>query len=239
MNTRFLFDAGRIILKQFIKRPRIKYAPGIPRKGVLFVANHESIWGPILTILYSQTKLLPWVIADIMTRIDCRIYLEKDFCRRVLRLKSPFSKHLAILLETVCIAIMNYVGAIPVHRQRRGILQTIDETVRLLDAGNNIIVYPDMTMKKSDYNHGFFKVAFSYSEIRRLPLPIVPVAVNKTMNMLLFGEPLNVAATRSYKGESERIKNEIWERIRIMYQTGEPYSSIRVAGRNRKLADAG
>jgi len=215
------FSTLYYLLKIFIKKPKIlgidylkKFNPPF-----IFVSNHSLSYGPIITYLFLPYKVFPWVISYMTEKYYCRKHLEKDFVRKELKLFSPFAEIIAFILEFISIALMNYVKAIPVYKNSKRIIETLNLSLDFLKSNKNIIIFPEQESNSVDYQivqkfqTGFIKLSKIYYEKTGKKVPLVPISINKKCNFIKIGKIIYFNPKNNFLEEKKRILNHLRNEI--------------------------
>jgi 1-acyl-sn-glycerol-3-phosphate acyltransferase len=149
----------------------------------------------------------------------CRKHLEKDFVRKELKLFSPFAEIIAFILEFISIALMNYVKAIPVYKNSKRIIETLNLSLDFLKSNKNIIIFPEQESNSVDYQivqefqTGFIKLSKIYYEKTGKKVPLVPISINKKCNFIKIGKIIYFNPKNNFLEEKKRILNHLRNEI--------------------------
>jgi 1-acyl-sn-glycerol-3-phosphate acyltransferase len=210
------------LVRGYFVRSRAFIAEAPCEAPVIFIANHEQSFGPVAAMASLPKPLLPWVAHQITDRRLCPPYLEDDFVRPEVRLLPPLSTILARIIGRICVRIMHDIAAIPVYRQSRRIAETILQSVRRLEQGKRLLIFPEMPNQRwndilCEFDTGFVAVAKTFFERTRTAVCFIPVAVNRRMRSLRLGAPVIFDPTLTYHVERTRIREELKRRICALY----------------------
>ncbi|SCP94956.1 Acyltransferase [Anaerobium acetethylicum] len=213
------------LIRKIMKKPEItgldNIASGVP---AFFVSNHVGYYAPVKLLVFTDLKLIPWVAHELTERKYCRRYLKTAFFETALNLKSPLSTIAAALISPACVAIMRYIGAIPVFRKSRSIILTIDMTVKNLEKGNNILVFPEISGQPLNdvicrFDSGFINLARVYYEQTNKNMVFYPVCVNRTTNRISIGSRITFDPDKKFHSEKQRIIEGLTGSITAMYDS--------------------
>lgn len=197
-----------------------------PGKPVIFVANHEQSYGPVSAMASLPKPLVPWVTHEVTDRTLCPGYIEDDFVKPEVRVNPPVSTLLARVIGRICVGIMEDLKAIPVYRHSHRIVETIRASVRYLEQGRRLLIFPEMpTVPFNDiicqFDTGFVGIARALFEKTRAIASFLPVAINRELRSLKLGEPVEFDPSRAYHLERGRIREALMDRICEMYREME------------------
>lgn len=223
MVARLFYKAFRYLLFKI----RVKGIRNIHAKEpVILVSNHAGTFGPISIITSFPSKLYPWVDHEVTDKRTVAKRVQAEFLEAELHLKPPLSAYLGRLIGRICVALMHDINAIPVYDKSRKIKSTVDQSVRLLEQGKNILVFPENSQKPinevlCDFCMGFVHLARLYFEKTRKAVLILPVAVNQKVKGILVGRPLRFDGQSPFPAEKARLKKELESTITTLYRSLE------------------
>ena len=184
----------------------------------VFVCNHGEIYGPIVAVLYVPFPFRPWVAYEMTDR---KVVLDRTMngaFQNVKRgrklLERVMRKYGAPFLPWV----MKSVNCIPVyHDNPRKLIQTFRETVTTMQAGDNILLFPENAETSADHRYvregvsefftGFTMIGqMYYNKTGKCPL-FVPLYANKRKRTITFGTPTRYDPDADANQEKERICN--------------------------------
>jgi 1-acyl-sn-glycerol-3-phosphate acyltransferase len=130
---------------------------------------------------------------------------------------------IARVVGKICVAIMKDIGAIPVYAKSRKIAATIQESLRLIERGRNILVFAEDSMRPlneaiCEFSTGFIHIAKLYYEKTRKAIQFIPVAVNRKVRRILVGKPIRFDAAAPFPREKERLKRELEDSVSALYR---------------------
>ena len=119
-----------------------------PQGPTVYVAHHGNMRGPITTLCYLPFPVRPWVLHTLTRRDTCYVqYRDVTFLGR-LGYPRPLAAALAWVTSRYVSAVTQSMGAIPVYRGTVKIGRTFQASVEALQAGEPILLFPDI-----DYAH--------------------------------------------------------------------------------------
>jgi hypothetical protein len=217
--TKFFYKLFRHILF----RVRVRGASHIRSdEPLILVANHAGSFGPISVISSLPYKLHPWVNHEVTDLRSVARRIQAEFVEGELHLKPPVSSYLSKVIGRVCVALMRDIGAIPVYNMSKKIRSTVDASLRILEQGRNIVVFPEDSLKPinealCDFCTGFLHVAKLYYEKTRKAVCFLPVAVNRKLRSIQVGRPIRFNAAAPFPQEKARLKRELETEIYSLY----------------------
>ncbi len=209
-----LFGLARLARLARLAKP----AGGCEGGAGVYVANHSGAFGPIMVMSCLPFRVYPWVAFEITESRTCAAYLDEDFTGGELGLSPLVSRCLARLLCPLCVLLMKKVEAIPVYRNSRRIVHTLEKSRKILAAGGKLVIFPEKPAPDApgpvgELDTGFINLARSFYAERKQALRFYPVAVNKATRSLTVGAPLIFDPQRPFPAEKRRIKQQLEKRI--------------------------
>lgn len=190
---------------------------------VILVANHAGSFGPVSVITSVPKRMRPWVAHEVTDLRTVAKRIQIDFLEQELHLRPPMSAWLARLIGRICVALMKDIGAIPVYSQSKRIRSTVQESLRLMEEGKNILVFAEDSKRPlneaiCEFCTGFIHLAKLYYEKTRKAVQFIPVAVNRKVRGILVGAPIRFNAENPFPREKARLKWELEHTVYALYQ---------------------
>ena len=189
---------------------------------LIIVSNHAGSFGPITLMSSLPLPLHPWVTHEVTHVAEAAERIRREFVEAELRIGPPLSRWLSRAIARVCVALMRDIGAVPVYDRSRKIRETVESSLRLLEKGRSILVFPENAAapvnELCDFCTGFIHLARLYHERTRRAITFLPVAVNRRAQAIRIGEPLRFDGSIPFPAEKLRLKRELTERIRRLYR---------------------
>ena len=183
----------------------------------VFVCNHGEIYGPVVATLYVPFSFRPWVAYEIT---DVNAIAERTMNGTFQNVKGfwrgPLNWIMIRIGAPFLAWVMKSVDCIPVyHDNPRKLMQTFRETVSAMQAGDNILLFPENADTSSDHRYvregvsefftGFTMIGQLYNnKTGKCPL-FVPVYANKRKRTITFGVPTRYNPDISANDEKERL----------------------------------
>ena len=183
----------------------------------VFVCNHGEIYGPVVATLYIPFSFRTWVTYEMM---DASIIAENTMNGAFQNVKGPWRKILSWIMEKIGAPfvawVMKSLDSIPVyHDNPRKLMQTFRETVASMQAGDNILIFPENADTSADHRYaregvGEFFTGFTmvgqlyYNKTGKCPL-FVPLYADKHKRVITFGTPTRYDPDAPPNEEKERL----------------------------------
>ena len=199
---------------KIIGRERVQLDKDVP---CVFVCNHGEIYGPVVSTLYVPFSFRPWVAYEMTDKeaivertMNGTFQSSHGIKRKFLRW---FMRHVgAPFLSWV----MKSVDCIPVyHDNPRKLMQTFRETTAAMQAGDNILLFPENADTSADHRYvregvsefftGFTMIGQLYcNKTGNCPL-FVPLYADKRRRTITFGVPTRYNPDLPPNEEKERL----------------------------------
>ncbi len=202
-----LVRAARWVVRRLFPYRQVSDAP-LPRPCVL-VCRHKNGRGPLSTLLCMEQQTRPWVLDLLCRRQACQRHFQRFTLRVRLGLPNWLAAPLSHVIGWTVPPLMRALGCIPVHRGGGQGLTTLRESLLALEAGQRIIIYPDMDYAdtsgtvKALYS-GYLLLAQMYERRQGKALAFVPVGTSK--RCIHTGAPIYAQPGESREALGERVR---------------------------------
>ena len=191
----------------------------------VFVCNHGEILGPVVCTLFLPFPFRAWSAYEMLDRDTV---IDRTMNGTFQNIKGWKRRLLQALMERVGAPFLTWLlqseGCIPVyHDNPRKLMQTFRETITTMQAGDNILVFPENAATSPDHRYmeegvsefftGFTMIGQMYAnKTGKCPL-FVPLYANGKKRLITFGAPTRYDADAPVNEEKERLcvylRNEI------------------------------
>lgn len=214
----FVYKAVRAYFVRSMQIPRIIRSAS----PLIFIANHEQSYGPVTAMASLPKPVIPWVTHQITDKYLCPAYIEDDFVKPEVRVNPPISTLIARIIGRICVGIMHDLRAIPVYKQSKRIAETIRASVRYLEQGRRLLIFPEIANLPfndiiCEFDTGFVAIARALFEKTRKVAAFLPVAINRRIKSVRLGNPVEFNPFTPYHDERTRIRETLMESICEMY----------------------
>lgn len=196
---------------------RIKGKENVPSDAPnVFVCNHGEIYGPVVTNLYVPFSFRPWVISNMVDEnafIDSTVngifshakWFPKKWREPLARRLAPWAKW-----------VMRSVDCIPVYfHNPRKLMETFRESVAAMEAGDNILLFPEDSSDTPEHRYRLTGVSHFFSGFTMLgqlyynrtgrQCNFVPIYADKHKRVITFGVPTKYDPDNAPNDEKERL----------------------------------
>lgn len=204
----------------FVRRAIGRWVCGVPapERPTVFVCSHSNLLGPLATLCWLPFPVRPWVLHVFTRRETCRAqYRDYTFSRRF-GLPRPLAALAAGAVSGYVSALMRSLGAIPVYRGTVKIGVTFRETVAALQAGDSVLVFPDVDYTDAsagigEVYDGFLLIQRFWRKVSEEPLPFVPLRLDAAGRRITAGTPVWFDPALPWKQEAPRVKEALRDEI--------------------------
>lgn len=189
--------------------------------AVIFVCNHGEFYGPIITNLFVPFYFRPWIISGMLDKAQVFQAVRDTSFLSSRWMPAKVADGLARFVAPLVLWAMRSVDPIPVYRDSgRDVLKTIAASVEALEAGDNILLFPENPLADgkqrygadgsvSTFYSGFAQVGCSYYKKTKKCVKFYPVYACKQRKTILFGEAVQFQSGGNSKAERNRIAREL------------------------------
>ena len=199
----------------------------------VFICNHGELYGPIVTELYVPYPFRPWATYEITDSQMVADYLYETKFRFQKWIPAPLRKPLCDkIIGPVLAWIMREADTIPVyHGDAHQLMNTFRETVKAMEAGDNILLFPENSATSetgkfvregvSEFFTGFTMIGQLYHRKTGKCCQFIPVYANQKSRTVRFGQSVRYDPDNKPNDEKERIVSYLREELlRMSKETG-------------------
>lgn len=231
---RLVYQIVWFFVRLFYPKIRIVGAENLPERDAIIVGNHAQMNGPICADMYFPGKVTTWCAHQMMELKEVPAYAFEDFWSKKPRRTHWFYKLLSYLIAPLSVCLFNEAKTIPVYRDTR-LLTTFKQTVKSLDDGTNVIIFPECY---TPYNNIVYQFQDKYIDVAKLYykrtgkiLKFVPLYVAPKLKTMYIGKAIEFCPENPIAEERERITRYLMDEITsiavaLPRHTVIPYANI-------------
>lgn len=183
----------------------------------VFVCNHGEILGPVVCTLFSPFPFRAWSAYEMLDR---NAVIDRTMNGTFQNIRGGKRRLLQGLMEHIGAPFLTWLlqseGCIAVfHDNPRKLMQSFRETITAMQAGDNILVFPENAATSADGRYveegvsefftGFTMIGQMYAnKTGKCPL-FVPMYTDKKKRLITFGVPTRYDADAPVNEEKERL----------------------------------
>ena len=207
-----LFYFSRFFVRLFIGH----WTADVParKKPAVYVCSHNNLLGPLAALCWLPFDVRPWTLHVFLEREACRKqYREYTFSRRF-GMPEPLAAMLAWGASGYVSALMRSMAAIPVHRGTVKLGHTFRETVSALQAGESVLIFPDVDYTDDsggigEVYDGFLLIERFWRKVSAQPLRFVPLRLDTAARRITEGRAVSFRRDADWKTEMNRVREAL------------------------------
>ena len=185
-----------------------------PEEPVVYVCSHSNLRGPLAAMAWLPFAVRPWTLHVFLDRETCRKqYREYTFSERF-GLPGPLAAFLAWAVSGYVSGLMKSMGALPVYRGTARIGTTFRETLAALQAGDSVLIFPDVDYTDSsggigEVYDGFLLIERFWRKTSGRPLRFVPLRLDAVSRRITEGRAVSFDRGREWRTEMNRVREAL------------------------------
>ena len=229
-----LFKFIKWCVKTFYPKTQVEGADNLPDEPAIIVGNHCQMNGPIVGELYVPGEPYIWCAGEKMHLKDVPEYAFRDFWSQKPRWTHPFYRLLSYIIAPLSVCVFNNARTIGVYHDAR-ILSTFKNTVKKLQEGKSIVIFPEHDVKHNhivyDFQDKFIDIAKLYYKKTGKELQFVPMYIAPKLKKLCLGKPVRFHAEEPMDAQRSRVCHYLMDEITAIAEslpehTVIPYRNI-------------
>ena len=212
----FLYKFIKWVVDLFYPKMQIVGAENLPNEPCIIVGNHTQMNGPICAELYCPGNCYTWCAGQMMHLKDVPEYAFRDFWSQKPKWTHPWFKLLSYLIAPLSVVVFNNAHTIGVYHDTR-LIGTFKNTVKRLQEGNNIVIFPEHEVKYNhilyDFQDRFIDVAKLYDKKTGKELQFVPLYIAPKLKQIHLGKPIQFNPNVPMDEERRRICRYLMDEI--------------------------
>lgn len=207
-----LYTFSRFFVRLGIGRWEVCVKP--PEGPAVYVCSHGNLRGPLAALCWLPFPVMPWVLHVFTDRESCRAqYRDYTFSKRF-GMPGPAASAAAWAVSGYVSALMRSLGAIPVYRGMAQIRETFRETIAALQAGDSVLIFPDVDYTNAsgdvgEVYEGFLLLERFWRRESEAALQFVPLHLDLNGKRITAGNPVTFDRSRQWKPEMQRVKEAL------------------------------
>lgn len=216
-----LFAFSRFFVRLKVGRWTSEVPP--PSEPTVYVCSHGNMAGPLVTLCWLPFPVHPWVFHVFTDKKTCYEQFSGYTFSQRFGLPKPLASFLARIVSGYVSTLMASAGAIPVYRGSLHIGATFKETVADLQAGDSVLIFPDVDYTDDSDNigavyDGFLLINRFWRRVSDKPLNFVPLRLDHHTRRITAGAPVQFDPDRDQKEEMVRVRETLRAEINAQDQ---------------------
>lgn len=214
--TSILYKIIKSLVRLFYGKVDVVGLNNLPKNHTIIVGNHTQLNGPICGELFMSDNCYTWCAGEMMHLKEVPAYAFADFWSQKPKWKQPFYKFVSYIIAPLSVCIFNNARTIAVYRDMR-IMSTFKETIKMLQAGANILIFPEKDEKHNNilyqFQENFVDVAKLYYKKTGVSLTFVPMYIAPKRKTMYIGKGIRFDSKNSIEEERKRISGYLSDEI--------------------------
>lgn len=184
------------------------------RKPAVYVCSHHNLLGPLAALCWLPVEARPWVLHVFLARETCeRQYREYTYSKRF-GMPKALAAAAARITSGYVSALMRSMSAIPVYRGSVRAGATFKETVAALQAGESVLIFPDVDYTDDsggigEVYDGFLLLERFWRKKSEQPLEFVPLRMDAASRRITEGRTIRFDRNAEWKSEMNRVREAL------------------------------
>lgn len=213
----------------------------------VYITRHLYGYGPHAVLLNMPRTMRAWALYK-LTVFEEGIKHQRDFtCRVKLKLGPRLSAFVGRILAWVIYRSYRAIGALTVYRGERDIIKTMRDSLEALEAGDNLLIVPDVAYEDASalsgaFYTGFVRLGRDYARKTGKALAFVPLYPSRYRHTIYAGRPIYYDASAELYQEKERVVSALKASLDEMAtacgdveRQKHPQATVRSEKRARKM----
>lgn len=224
---------GWFIRKIFIRKLEYHFQGERPQEPSLLIGNHTKSFAPLATQYTYPDNVRTWSVAAFLDTKQC-----KELFRRRILVNIKYEKLFRFLLPLIAPFLVMYykrhLNPIPIFRDLK-ILNTFNMSIKTLQAGSHIALYPELRDIKFNqyicgFETGFVYLAYNYYIETGKKLKFFPFYCAPALRQTHFGNPIEYNPDIPIKERAVMIAEYLQAEITRVAESLPPHRIISMMG---------
>ena len=215
-NKKFFFKIIRGTIKIFYRKRKFIGVENIPSSPCFFVGNHAQLHGPLASEIFFPRKKAIWCIGQMMKIKEVPGYAYQDFWSYKPKYIRWFFKIVSYIIAPISAYVFTNADTIGVYKDAR-IITTFKETVKRLEQGCDIIIFPENEEEfnniVNEFQDKFVDAARLYARKNNKSISFVPMYNAAKIKTIVFGKPIEFDVNMNMDEQRVKIVNYLKEEI--------------------------
>lgn len=210
------FEFLVLLIRIFYRKRNFVGMENMPSEAAMYIGNHAQIHGPLTSQIFFPGYKYIWCIGQMMRMKKVPAYAYQDFWSKKPKSVRWFYKICSYLMAPICAYVFKNADTIGVYKDSR-LMGTFRKTVRALENGANIIIFPEYEQEYNDivceFQDKFIDVARLYYKKTGKALSFVPMYNAAKLKTVALGTPIVFNPEADIEEERARICTYLKEEI--------------------------
>ena len=210
------FRVIRFLVWLFYPKTTVAGAENLPEEASIVVGNHTQMNGPICGELYFPGRRKIWCAHQMMYVKEVPAYAFQDFWSEKPKTVRWLYRLFSYIVAPFAACTFQNAYTIPVFRDNR-LLTTFKQTIAELEAGGNVIIYPECY---TPHNHIVYQFQDKFIDVAKLyykrtgkAVSFVPMYIAPALKTMYIGKPTVFDPDAPMEQERQRIANYLMDAV--------------------------
>lgn len=217
------------LVRVFSPKMSVEGLENLPSEPCLIVANHSQMYGPIACELYFPGNRYTWCAGQMMHIKEVPAYAFADFWSGKPKWQHPFWKLLSYVIAPLAVCVFNNANTVGVYRDSR-IISTFKNTVKMLQEGNHVVVFPECYEPYSNicnnFQENFVDIAKIYYKRTGKRISFVPMYIAPNLKKMFIELPISYDYNKNAEEERTHICTYLMEAITRKGRSLPPHTVV-------------
>lgn len=193
---------------------------------VVFVSHHQNMLGPVTVLANYPGFLRTWGLGVFFDQKKCfNHYMSYTLTQRF-QMPSFFAKVFGWPFSFFVARLVQSGKMIPVHRNSRGIIQTMKESTQALEKGDSILIFPDVDYRDDseemgELYQGFLSLEKYYYRRTKKHVVFVPLYADEKSKEIRIGKAIRFSTGQSFIEERKKTARLIKQALNRLAMGGK------------------
>ncbi len=179
-------------------------------KPSVYCSNHAGILGPVIMCRYFKIKKKIWITGEMVKKESgANYFFHEMLSGRAAKNPKKFRKSAKMMFNLIYPMLYKNKRFIVVHKTDKRIIETFKETVSALEAGYNVVIFPEKRKKYGEFvttlQYGFTKLGEYYYKKTGKSLDFYPTYIPNGLKTINIGKPITYDGNNNSSEERKKV----------------------------------
>lgn len=215
----------RGLLRLSSKRATVRTFPKAVAGPVVYVSHHRNMYGPVTILKWHPEFVRTWIFSAFMDYRTCYDHYVAYTLTERLGFSKGVAKVVAAPLAWFMTTLTKSARGIPVYRQSRKVIETMQQSVETLEQGTSLLIFPDVdysddSAKVKEIYDGFLYIDKYYYRKTNKHIPFVPIVAIKETQSFRVGDPIYFSGEGNFINQRKIVAAEIQQSLNALSKEG-------------------
>ena len=189
--------------------------------AVVYICRHRNAIGPISSLCLLPLGARPWAFSAFTESKACREHLSNYTFPVTWKINPFISRVLGAIVGSLFASLVRSTGAIPVYRNSLRIRETFQNSIKALEEGDRILIFPDINYAAEEGEtgalyDGFLLLEQLWNRKTGGHIQFVPINTSITRKTLTIGKAISFTGEIPYREEKGIINRRLEDTLNQM-----------------------